>query len=422
MRLFVLLVLFTACAHGPDPSKPAQAPAAPECDRAGIWEQFESTLRSSYAYLDRGDFDVDGLLSRARERAAAAKSVAEVRGILLRTTYAFTDPHLLVGPLSADDFNVIFTSSDLIAEVRDGKVQVTEVRRDSAAQRAGVRPGWSVRSVNGVPMESAIAEVFAELLDTPTAHQQSYAASLILNGAREGSRRIEFTVEGESRTLNLENPRALAREVATRQPLTVQVADGGVTVFRFENSLGKAETIAAFDRAIQAAANSTGVILDLRNTPSGGNTDVARAIIGHFVAEARPYQRHRIPAVERQTGVPRMFVEYVMPRAPRYSGPLAVLGGPWTGSMGEGLVIGLDAAAGAETFASDMGDLLGALYSRPLSCELFLEYGGESLFHVDDTPREAYRARHPMEHGELGPDGSDPALAAALEFLSTASR
>ena len=96
----------------------------------------------------------------------------------------------------------------------------------------------------------------------------------------------------------------------------------------------------------------------------GGNTDVARSVIGHFLTEPQPYQVHEIPAVERATGVPRRFVEVALPRAPHYGGPVAVLGGRWTGSMGEGLVVGLDAAAGAVTVGSDMGDLLGALWNR----------------------------------------------------------
>lgn len=89
------------------------------------------------------------------------------------------------------------------------------------------------------------------------------------------------------------------------------------------------------------------VVIDLRNTPSGGNTDVARALIGHFITEARPYQRHRSPGIERKTTVPRMLVKYPMPRAPHYSGTLTVLGGAWTGSMGEVRVIGLHAAVSA---------------------------------------------------------------------------
>ncbi|MEJ7663499.1 MAG: hypothetical protein WKG07_30100 [Hymenobacter sp.] len=65
----------------------------------------------------------------------------------------------------------------------------------------------------------------------------------------------------------------------------------------------------------------------MRNTPSGGNTTVARGIMGHFVRREQPYQVHVVPSEERQFGVPRRFVEYVLPLAPFYPGKVVVLGG-----------------------------------------------------------------------------------------------
>lgn len=44
------------------------------------------------------------------------------------------------------------------------------------------------------------------------------------------------------------------------------------------------ETITAIDEAFGRAAGLDGLVIDLRNTPSGGNTDVARALLGHLVA------------------------------------------------------------------------------------------------------------------------------------------
>ena len=61
---------------------------------------------------------------------------------------------------------------------------------------------------------------------------------------------------------------------------------------------------------------AAGLILDLRETPSGGNTEVGRSIIGHFVTEARSFQVHTVPSLEREFSVPRQFTEYVMPRLP----------------------------------------------------------------------------------------------------------
>jgi carboxyl-terminal processing protease len=162
---------------------------------------------------------------------------------------------------------------------------------------------------------------------------------------------------------------------------------------KINNHLGNNDLITAFDEALKAQMKTEGLVLDLRNTPSGGNTEVARSIIGHFIDETRSYQIHEVPSLEREFTVPRRFIEQVKPRLPYYDKPVVVLGGHWTGSMGEGLVIGMDAAAGAYTITSDMGDLLGALRNFNMKKSTArVDFGSEALFHFDGTPREDYVA------------------------------
>ena len=62
-----------------------------------------------------------------------------------------------------------------------------------------------------------------------------------------------------------------------------------------------------------------------------------------------------------------IWVEHVAPRGPyTYAGPIAVLVGRWTGSMGERVAIGLDGMQRATVFGSAMAGLQGATYSRSL--------------------------------------------------------
>lgn len=412
-RLLTLSLSLSACAP-----PVADAPAVAPFDAVAAFDEFERTLRETYAYLDRADFDVDAHLERTRAAVMRASEPAELRRLLHRSTFAFTDPHLLVGPLDDADPNVGPTSADLALTLHDDRFVVADVRAGSAADTAGVRPGWELRAVDREPIEACVAALFADLLPAPTARQRIYAATLAVNGRRARARVLEFLVDGRPRTLELANPREQARQVEALAPLELDERDG-VVIVRFNNSLGRQETIAAFDAAIREHVGRGAIVLDLRNTPSGGNTDVARAIIGHFVAEARPYQVHEIPEVERRTTVPRRFIELALPRAPRFEGRVAVLGGRWTGSMGEGLLIGLHAAAGARTFASDLGDLLGALHVLDLpTSDAILELGAEALFHVDGTPRADYVADVPLASADRDAAGGDPALRAALDWLA----
>ncbi|HRJ63702.1 MAG TPA: S41 family peptidase, partial [Brevundimonas sp.] len=175
-----------------------------------------------------------------------------------------------------------------------------------------------------------------------------------------------------------------------RPPIST-LPSGEALIIRFNDSLGDSDTVAAFDAIMTAAQPDQTVVLDLRDTASGGNTVVARGIMGWFVDEARPYQIHRLPAEERETGVPRQWVEQVLPRpGKRHHGPVVVRVGRWTGSMGEGLAIGLD-SLDALVVGEPMAGLLGAIHDHRLSNSgLVIKLPTERLYAVDGTPREAF--------------------------------
>lgn len=106
------------------------------------------------------------------------------------------------------------------------------------------------------------------------------------------------------------------------------------------------------------------------------------------------YQAHDLPRELRQTGIARRWIEQVLPRpGKRHRGPVRVLVGRWTGSMGEGLAIGFD-AIGARVTGDRMAGLLGAIEDYRLERSgLVLKLPTERLFAVDGTPREAFVPR-----------------------------
>jgi hypothetical protein len=143
-----------------------------------------------------------------------------------------------------------------------------------------------------------------------------------------------------------------------------------------------------------AARPGQTVVIDLTDTPSGGDTVVARAIMGWFVSAPTGYQIHNLPAEERETGVPRQWVEQVLPRPGKsHSGPVRVRVGRWTGSMGEGLAIGF-AALGADVSGGPMAGLRGAVSDLTLPHSgLVLKLPTERLYTVGGVPREAFVPR-----------------------------
>lgn len=173
--------------------------------------------------------------------------------------------------------------------------------------------------------------------------------------------------------------------------MTVERSDSRRTVIRFNNSLGDQATIADFDAAMASLPPTAPVLIDLTDTPSGGNTSVARAIMGWFVRRPRSYQVHRLPAEERKTGVPRQWIEQVLPRPGKWHSTLPLLRvGRWTGSMGEGLAIGF-AALGSRVEGTRMAQLRGAVYDLSLpSSGLGVKIPVERLYSVGGAPRENF--------------------------------
>jgi carboxyl-terminal processing protease len=151
------------------------------------------------------------------------------------------------------------------------------------------------------------------------------------------------------------------------------------------NNLGDTATIAAFDAALVALRDTTGLFLDLRNTPGGGSTDVAEPIMGRLIDRRQPYQR-----IVPMHGKP--WLRNVAPRGPwRYTHPVTVLVSRWTGSMGEGMAIGLDAMHRASVCGSRMAGLNGSVFEHALPVwDLSVRLPGERLSHLDGTPRESW--------------------------------
>ena len=199
---------------------------------------------------------------------------------------------------------------------------------------------------------------------------------------------LTITHDGAERTVTLPSLYADHRD---QPPLSV-IERRHDTTIRFGNSLGDSRTIAAFDAAMAALPPRRHIVIDLTDTPSGGHTSVARAIMSWFVVRPSSYQIHEWPAEERETGVARRWIEQVLPRdGKHHPGPVAVRVGRWTGSMGEGLAIGLHAVARAPVCGSAMAGLKGAVYDYSLPASgLVVKFPAERLFTTDGVPREAF--------------------------------
>jgi carboxyl-terminal processing protease len=244
-------------------------------------------------------------------------------------------------------------------------------------------------AVGGVPTVTAVASFWSELGTTGGGDRDGYAARVLAAGRRDRPRSL-VVQSGSQPTRTLELPNLYSTKAPDR-PVLSAAREGGSLVVRFHDSLGDRATVAAFDRVMAQAPPRQPIILDLTDTPSGGNTSVARGIMGWFVTKPTAYQVHNLPVELRETGVARQWIEQVLPRPGKYHpGRVTVRVGRWTGSMGEGLAIGFR-AIGGRVEGTRMAGLLGAIYDHALpKSGLVVKLPTERLYATDGTPRERF--------------------------------
>ncbi|WP_156457751.1 peptidase S41 [Altererythrobacter sp. Root672] len=380
-RLFALAFIAPLLLGANDPPAPS--------DYLADARSLESLIDRNYAYLDR----FDDLRAPISERLRAEAETVHDRATLLRYTErvlsALADHHATTGSSLADSWGLVPSYSDLWVERRGADYVITAVREGSLAQQANVAVGDRLIAVEAVPTALAVEQFWTDLGLPVTAERADYAARVLAAGRRNAPRDLTLA-RGNSAPRQLVLPNLYTTPPAERSPLTTS-AEGRSLVIRFNNSLGDSATVEAFDAAMAKAGPGQPVVLDLTDTPSGGNTSVARGIMGWFVTKPTSYQLHTLPSEERETGLARQWLEQVLPRAGKYHrGPVVVRVGRWTGSMGEGLAVGFD-TIGARVEGGPMAGLLGAVYDYTLEQSgLTFKLPSERLYHVNGTPREKY--------------------------------
>jgi carboxyl-terminal processing protease len=355
--------------------------------RSADFTAFCDFVREEYAYFDVKKTNWDSTCAFYSPRAAAATDRDAFVGVLERAMAELYDHHAHLGTNTTRSPRLVPTQSQMFGTWREGKATIVAVRAGSPASRAGVRPGMQVLAIDGQPIDDAVVALEPKLLTAPDPVAREWALQLALAGQRvDQVTRLSITDGSGARELTFA-PHGTTRPEA----LLSQKLLGDVGYIRVNNSLGEDALVQAFDDALGKFAHARAVVIDLRDTASGGVSSVARGIIGRFVRTPVPYQRHEYIAEFRATGIRRIWVEYVAPREPVFPGPVVVLAGRWTGSMGEGIAIGLNATRNSPVLGEPMAHLLGALGQIELpNSKIPVRVPSEKLFHANGTPREGF--------------------------------
>jgi len=361
-----------------------------------------------YAHLPERHIDLAKLRAIYIAEAQAACDPHAFLGVLERLLAELHDHHIEANVNNAASPQLVPTGTEVWAAFHHGQAVIEAVRPNSGCEKAGVRAGDVVMALGDAPVDAVVAAAMPRALRAPDPEATDYTLRVLLAGTHSKPR--DFTLENGKRIVLP----PFERKGSDR--LLTTLRHGAVLMLRVENSLGEAGLVAEMDAALDNLGDAKAIALDLRNTPSGGNTDVAEPILGRFIKGRPGYQRGFL------TGPGRSFSKDAYTRRVRARGttvtlPMAVLCSRWTGSMGEGMTIGLDGMKRAVAVGTRMAGLCGATkqFILPKS-RIGVTFPVERLYHLDGTPREKWTPPHLVDLATA--QGDDPILAEALALLA----
>jgi carboxyl-terminal processing protease len=253
--------------------------------RLAVFDDVWSTINERY--YDSGFHGLDWDLQKVNFRglAAEAGSSRELYLVLRRMIASLGDSHTRIYPPEEkfDWWRPRFVSAGLSIKEVEGRAVVGNVQRGSAPERAGLRAGDIVESVNGKPALALVASKLAtsvassSLPATLSATSRFRAFASLLDGPDGSSVEIRWQGKnGKERTAHF-------RRDWEQRELELRVRREGkyavIEIDAFTRPIA-----VSFARALnEKLGDVQGVIIDLRNNGGGDTeamTDIASSVVG----------------------------------------------------------------------------------------------------------------------------------------------
>jgi C-terminal processing protease CtpA/Prc len=345
-----------------------------------------SGLRDNYVYFDKKETDWNRVREFYRPMLAKIKSRSEFVTLLERVLDELYDNHTSLNTNLDSSPRLVPTGIDLWAEWSKGHAFITQLRSGLSAEQAGLKVGMEIISINGLAVKVAVAQRLPKSVKRVNNEVRNWALRAVLAGTHDTARVIKArNYNGVVVTYQLDLPSHATVDRYNYQSIVEWKMLPQMIGYIKINDLISEEIVLQFDSALTKVKESRGLILDLRDIPRGGNTDVAEPILGRLINRRMGYQQ-----VISRNGT--KYIKEVSPRGDwTYKKPIVVLVNHWTASMGEGMAIGLDGMKRATIVGTRMAGLNGGIFNLKLPhTKIGVTYAGEKLNHLKGTPRENF--------------------------------
>ncbi|HEV3484850.1 MAG TPA: S41 family peptidase, partial [Vicinamibacterales bacterium] len=352
----------------------AQAPLAVETFDAA-W----TIVRDKHFDESLNGLDWNAVRDELRPRAAAAKSVTELREVIRDMLGRLGLSHFAIVPASDDGSSAspANQTGDPGFDVRwiEREIIVSEVDPAGPAAAAGVRTGWKIMAIDSRPI-AQLLRALPEGANERLMHLEAWRrVQNRLRGAPNTPLSLVFE-DGAGHLL----PRSLVRRPEAGQPVTVGSLPTMHVRVRSERlrtraarnvgfvkfNVWMASVTQAFQRAVDEYRNDDGFIIDVRGNP-GGLAAMIMGVGGHFTAQPKTLgimkTRHTKDPLRFNTNP--QLVSSTGERVQTFAGPVAILVDALSGSASECFAGGMQSLGRARVFGqTSMGQALPAQFSK----------------------------------------------------------
>ncbi len=316
------------------------------------FEEVWTTVRDKHWQTRPGGLDWDAIHAEFRPRIERAESIDQARAIIRDMLDRLKQTHFAVFPAAVyDDIGAESAgdrSTGLQARVLDGKAVVTGIEPGSAADKAGVKPGWEIASVDGKDFAPLIEKLEAD----PAVHELTLERTVLARLAGAAGRTLAFKFidasdHSEALDLALAPGRGEVSRFGNLPPVRVwfeskKIDNTGYVSFNMFLDLPR--VMGRFAEAVTGCMQCEGLIIDLRGNP-GGIGGMAMGMAGWLVD--KPDQRLGTMYLRDAK------INFVInPRPEVFTGPVAILMDGMSASTSEIFAGGLKDLGRARVFGT----------------------------------------------------------------------
>ena len=350
------------------------------------FNEFWNDVNNNYAYFDQQQINWSKVKEIYQPQVKQITNDNDFIRFMETVLNEFHNGHISLNTNLNSSNRIIPSGQDIFIKKQNDKYIITDIRKDFGADQCGLKIGDVIALFNNKSISEQVEKFLPKYTAIHTQEMYQYALNMLFAGTHDTKRIITIYRNGKQVDFFPDN----LQKKETKNLIETKKLNKTTAYIKINNSLGNSNSIANFDNAVDEFIGYKNLVIDLSETASGGNTTVARCIMGRFISKTMPYQQHEFDEKEFQTQ--RKWVEYVTPRKTQFKGNVFILVGHWTGSMGEGIAIGFDGLKRAKIIGTEMAKLLGAINGFTMSeTNIGFQIPTERLYHINGTPREKYK-------------------------------